>query len=67
MMEAIQIRSFIFFYLDGQGTLTAAGKVGRTFERDDVRSSKCVIPQTSPQVVHKLEQAVFPGASHKVK
>ena len=22
---------------------------------------------TSPQVVHKLEQAVFPGASHKVK
>ena len=45
-MEAIQIRSFIFFFLDGQGTLTAAGKVGRTFERDDVRSTKCAIPQT---------------------
>ena len=39
--------TFIYFlFLDGQGTLTAAGKVGRTFERDDVRSSKCVIPQT---------------------
>ena len=45
-MEAIQIRSFIFFVLDGQGTLTAAGKVGQPFERDDVSSTKCVIPQT---------------------
>ena len=45
-MKAILIRSFIFFALDGQGTLTAAGKVGQTFERDDVSLMKCVIPQT---------------------
>ena len=45
-MKAIQILSFIFSFLDGQGTLTAAGKVGRTFEMDDVSLTKCVIPQT---------------------
>ena len=44
-MKAIQIRPFIFF-LDGQGTLTAAGKVGQLFERDDVSSTKCVILQS---------------------
>ena len=45
-MKAIQTRSFIFFFLDGQGTLTDAGKVGQLFERDDVSSTKSVLPQT---------------------
>ena len=45
-MKAIQTRSFIFFFLDGQGTLTDAGKVGQLFEKDDVSSTKCVILQS---------------------